>query len=264
MSGDDVKNYHAHFEKVKEMRASIIQKLKEIRDDVKKEDKRENIGKIVYSTTGVAGGGLAIAGLILAPFTFGASLGLTVAGAAVGAASGGASISHGIARHVIVKNKYKEAERLLQVYKSEIEEFVVYIDNLLRVNAEILPVISSSLPKSAGVCLDVANFVVSTTRLCSYIRTLAPVASGVRAAGGAVSETAGAVTKFIGVGSKVASNAAKGLKVAGGLFAAISIVIDIGTIVDSGIELHRGKLSERAKQLDDIISELERADQHIY
>lgn len=59
---------------------------------------------ITYSSVGLVGGGLAIAGIFTTPFTFGASLGLTVAGIATGVTSGVAGVTHGAVKFGIVKN----------------------------------------------------------------------------------------------------------------------------------------------------------------
>jgi apolipoprotein L len=105
------------FEALVTSRKEVIKKMKELRDDIQEEDRRQNIGKIAYSSTGIIAGGLTITGIALAPFTFVASLGLTIAGAATGAASGIAGISHGIAAHVSSINLLHG--RLVVLYSGE-------------------------------------------------------------------------------------------------------------------------------------------------
>ncbi|XP_067297411.1 apolipoprotein L3-like [Pseudorasbora parva] len=65
-----------------------IKVLKGITDEFESMHKNTTVGSLVGSSIGAAGGITSIAGLALAPFTFGASLALTVGGAVVGAAGG--------------------------------------------------------------------------------------------------------------------------------------------------------------------------------
>lgn len=75
-------------------RKNVLQELKEIRDKVQEQARILSIWSITYSSVGVVGGGLTIAGIIAAPFTFGISLGLTVAGIATGVTSAVAGVTH--------------------------------------------------------------------------------------------------------------------------------------------------------------------------
>ena len=60
------------------------------------------------------GGGLVIAGIVTAPFTFGASLALTVAGVATGLTSGVAGVTHGVVKLGIVGKQCQIAEKSLK------------------------------------------------------------------------------------------------------------------------------------------------------
>ena len=65
---------------------SIIRRIETIQEEIDYHHNNVNKATVVGSTVGIAWGGLLIGGLIAAPFTFGASLGLTVVGAITGAA----------------------------------------------------------------------------------------------------------------------------------------------------------------------------------
>ena len=67
-------------------RQRTINKLYEIANECNNLHKDCNIANVTGSSVGAAGGLMALGGLALAPFTFGASLSLTIAGAATGVA----------------------------------------------------------------------------------------------------------------------------------------------------------------------------------
>lgn len=84
-------------------RREILKELESFRDEIQRQAKIHSIGSITYSSVGLVGGGLAIGGIVTAPFTFGASLGLTVAGIVTGVTSGVAGVTHGAVKFGIVK-----------------------------------------------------------------------------------------------------------------------------------------------------------------
>ena len=67
---------------------SIIICIEAIQEKIDLHHDNVNKATVAGSTAGILGGGLMIGGIIAAPFTFGASLGLTVTGAIIGAAGG--------------------------------------------------------------------------------------------------------------------------------------------------------------------------------
>ena len=74
------------------------------------------IAKIAGSATSlVVGGSLAIAGLVLIPFTFGASVGLTVAGAGVGAVGTATTAGASIVSKVMSKNRVRKAQEHIKL-----------------------------------------------------------------------------------------------------------------------------------------------------
>uniref|UniRef100_K1PGB9 Apolipoprotein L3 n=1 Tax=Magallana gigas TaxID=29159 RepID=K1PGB9_MAGGI len=94
-------------------RRRVLKDLESIRDEVQRQATMHSIGSITYSSVGLVGGGLAIAGIITAPLTFGASLGLT-AGIATGGTSGVAGVTHGAVKFGIVKKQINKAKTNLE------------------------------------------------------------------------------------------------------------------------------------------------------
>lgn len=216
------------------LKREIIRELKAIRDAIVEEDKNEQIGKIAYSSGGIVGGGLAIAGLVLAPITFGTSLALTIAGSAVGVASGSAAAIHFSVKKKIVKEKIEEADRLIERYRSKLEDIYKMVQNLTRYGRYDGDDIWQQLAKMGGVGSSIKSVVTNALKL--------------GASGGYAAESV----------FSVVSSVSRGFMIAGGVFSAIFILKDLGSIISNSVDLHNGKISECARQLNDIIYELER------
>ena len=82
--------------------------IEECSSELNKVAKDTGIARTVGGSVQIIGGGLAIAGLVLAPFTAGASIGLTIAGVATGAAGGVTSFSSFLVNHVWDKSRKKK------------------------------------------------------------------------------------------------------------------------------------------------------------
>lgn len=126
------------FNEWKPKRIVSIEKLKEIRYEIQQQKQIHRIGNISYSAVGIVGAGLGITGMILAPFTFGVSLGLTATGAAVTASVGGASSIHTAVKRNIVDSKVKEAQDVLNLDDLATEKLISNFQHLETVSQRIL------------------------------------------------------------------------------------------------------------------------------
>ncbi|XP_054459646.1 apolipoprotein L3-like [Anoplopoma fimbria] len=108
-----------------------IAQLLGIADNLDKVSKGTKIAGITGGATGVAGGVAAAAGVLLAPFTMGASLALTVVGVGVAAAGGVTGASAAIANKANVAQNKKKIEKTFQEFKllmTKIQECLKYIN----------------------------------------------------------------------------------------------------------------------------------------
>ncbi|XP_026159636.1 apolipoprotein L3-like [Mastacembelus armatus] len=105
-----------------------ISELLCIADKLDKVSKGTKIAGITGGATSVAGGVAAAAGVILSPFTLGASLALTVIGVGVAAAGGVTGASAVIANKVNVAQDQKKIDRIFHEY----EQLMVDIQNCLK------------------------------------------------------------------------------------------------------------------------------------
>ncbi|XP_031594533.1 uncharacterized protein si:cabz01007807.1 isoform X2 [Oreochromis aureus] len=112
------------FNKVFTERAEVlwqdIIKLHAIADDINEFHQKAKIAGITGGTTTAVGGVTAIAGLALAPFTFGASLVITAVGVGVAAAGGITSASAAISDNVNNMQDQKKVEIVLQEYETHL------------------------------------------------------------------------------------------------------------------------------------------------
>ena len=98
------------------IRRKTIDLLEQHKDEVLKIVRDRRIAKIAGSATSlVVGGSLAIAGLVLIPFTFGASIALTLAGAGVGAAGTATSVGASIVTKVMSNSRIKKAREHIKL-----------------------------------------------------------------------------------------------------------------------------------------------------
>ncbi|KAF6730613.1 Apolipoprotein L domain-containing protein 1 [Oryzias melastigma] len=96
--------------------------LHTLADDISEFHHKAKIAGITGGTTTAVGGIAAITGLVLVPFTLGASLVITAVGAGVAAAGGITSASAAISDNVNNNNERKKMEVLLKEYEDQLED----------------------------------------------------------------------------------------------------------------------------------------------
>lgn len=111
-------------------REKVLEELKVIRVYVQEQARIHSIANITYSSVGIVGGGLAIAGVITAPFTFGVSLGLTIAGLAASVGSSAAGAAHVAIKCSIVNTQINNAKNTLQKHKESCKEMERLVEAL--------------------------------------------------------------------------------------------------------------------------------------
>nr|XP_020726648.1 apolipoprotein L3-like [Odocoileus virginianus texanus]XP_020726649.1 apolipoprotein L3-like [Odocoileus virginianus texanus]XP_020726650.1 apolipoprotein L3-like [Odocoileus virginianus texanus]XP_020726651.1 apolipoprotein L3-like [Odocoileus virginianus texanus] len=100
------------FPQVKQELKESIKKLRELADHVDKVHRDCTISNVVASSTGIASGTLSILGLVLAPFTAGLSLGLSVTGIGLGAAAAVTGVSTMVVEKVNMSSAETQASLL--------------------------------------------------------------------------------------------------------------------------------------------------------
>ena len=234
---DNIEEFHQFYPSWKKKREETMRTIKEMIDWLNKVQFDVNVSRLTGASAGIVGGGLALAGLILIPFTFGASLGLTISGVAVGGSgaviSNGASIGS-MSWDVAYKKKlgalleedHKEKEKLF-AKTEKIKEALCKVNERFNAFAK------------DGLKMDAISITFSSA-LC------------VASLGGPIWTISGLLKNGTKISTKLAG------RVIGGALIGIGAVADTVDIVFTSINVHKGSKSELgAKMKSDVLDILE-------
>lgn len=250
-------------------RREILKELESFRDEIQRQAKIHSIGSITYSSVGLVGGGLAIAGIVTAPFTFGASLGLTVAGIVTGVTSGVAGVTHGAVKFGIVKKQCnnaktslenhdkscKEMKSLLELLKQDIDTIEASIKDGNELKTSFVGEGFQGVGGTVGVVKGVVNLVnnskaVEVYRITGNVDEVARVLS----LGTALDDIVPSAFKDVSKGvTKLSTEALS-------VLAAVGIVIDLGALIYNAVDLskiNKGKLCTEAEKLQSVIKQMQ-------
>ena len=266
---DSFKNAKQYFKIWAPERQNILEELRRIRDEIQRQARIHTIGCITYSSVGLVGGGLAIAGIVTAPVTFGASLALTVAGVATGVTSGVAGVTHGVVKFGIVKKHCNIAQESLKKHNKackKMKELVLLLKNDIdTIKADITDGhrldtshIKEGAKQSGGVVSvgkGIANLVQSSQALAVYrIAGNADEVAKVMRLGTALDDIIPSALKDVSKGvSKLSTEALS-------VLAAVGIIIDLGSLIYNAVDLakiEKGKLCSEAEKLHKVIEQME-------
>lgn len=246
-------------------RMKVINELISLRDDIQKEARIQKIGSVTYSGVGIVGGGMAIAGIVAAPFTLGGSLALTAAGVAAGLSSGVAGVTHGIVKVKIVQSKLADAQKSLQEHDRTCSKMSIFLvplkQDVDRLQEEILAIQQSRSqhdPENRNATRIVRNF----KTLVGSMSTLNVQALAANSK--VLSKLLKIGTALEGVVSPSVSTAVKGAAKIGtkalGTLVAVGILVDLGSLISDAVdlaEIEKGKLCDEAERLDNIITAMQ-------
>ncbi|XP_078512997.1 apolipoprotein L3-like [Lissotriton helveticus] len=218
---------------------AAIKELRRIADGVDHFHHGATIASITGGAVSAAGGITTVVGLILAPFTFGASLIVTGVGLGVAAAGGVTSATATISDTVNERVERGKVETLIREYETnmnEIEECLKSIHCQLEMlsshpdfsritNKEFEAVALNALPRAGR---GIAN-VVEIVRLAQLGKAVGGLARGIRIAG-----------------------------VATGILTGLFLVMDAIFIAKDAKDLHKGAKTEAAAKIREAADELEK------
>nr|XP_022335914.1 uncharacterized protein LOC111132404 [Crassostrea virginica] len=267
---ESFKNAENYFKIWAPERQKILKELRRIKDEIQRQARIHTIGSITYSSVGLVGGGLAIAGIVTAPFTFGASLALTVAGVASGVTSGIAGVTHGVVKLGIVKKhvniaqeslkKHEEAckkmKDLVSLLKEDIDTITADIADGYGLDSSHIKEGTKQSVRLVSVGNGIANLVQSSQALAVYRITgnVDEVAKVMRLAT-ALDDIVPSALKDVSKGvSKLSTEALS-------VLAAVGIIIDLGSLISNAVDLadiEKGKLCSEAEKFMEVIEQMER------
>ncbi|XP_061434427.1 uncharacterized protein LOC133359881 [Lethenteron reissneri] len=191
---------------------------------LKERQQNVNIARASGTSAGVAGGIMSIVGFALIPVTFGASLGLIIAGTTMGVA--GALTNTGASIMLTVKNKTtaQDVQRAMDEDKKLSKELFEAMQHLREFSAIDLDAAESVLPTMARSATQIAFSVLGT-----------------------VDDIAAGLTKGVAVSA---------LRITGIVFTSAFLAVDIATLVSVGVDIAKGNPTKVGKNFEIIANDL--------
>jgi len=246
----------------------LIVELRSLQEELDKHHRNVNIAKVSGTSTSLVGTALIIGGFIGSFFTFGASLGLSIAGGAIstaGAITAGATLTE----WGIIKQSMKDIQKKIDHDLELHNELVVLLSELGRLdrnlihngNRQVLNKFDSygiteqdtfslmTLVRalSSGMKLDNG----SDIPIIRHLRSTAAVVSTSTASAQILTKSAGRAL-MSGM-----SNVGKAFFVAGFVLSVVTVPLDIYCLVSDSKELHTNAKSATSEKMKTIIQQLE-------
>ena len=224
-----------------QLRKKIIVQLRQKEEVFITTTKNVRIARSVGAGVGIVGGVMTLGGFILAPFTLGGSLVVSVVGAGIGAAGGLTSVGASIADKVIEKNELKEVNNLLTIH-----------DQLCRVMEELIRLLDNEARRLAHDNPDLSNDALFFGLLRTGETLLRFGSVGARGASVAVQ-----VANLGGIGAleggifaaRIASGAVAGVAIVGGLLNVILLPI---SVIDLSVTVHSLATERNTRAIDEL------------
>ena len=259
-------------------RKETIASVKEIASSIDEDHKNANISNLVGGSVAVVGGGVAIAGLCLIPFTFGVSaLFLTGAGAVAAVGGGATGAGASLTDYFLRKKNFEKAMNAIQSDRDQTQQLAKTAEEINKLENELQNVALFLLQK-INTDQRIRPRTESTSNLQQWIE------GGLIAAFGGISKYLPDAVRFGKLSVTVAERISESiawlknipefvvkLKVliqgasagrailasAGGILAGIGIALELANIAVTAVDVHHGSKTKEAKDLYDIAEELE-------
>ena len=250
------------------IRIRTKKQLDELATKLHEHHRNVNISTATGASMGTLGGILSVAGLIAAPFTFGAGIVVSLVGAGIGGAGGLVMSGSKVAEIILEKLGLKDVQAAigedhaacteLQQQLDSMENFIFNLAQFLKPlhdNAMLQRelegsgfqflrgrIFSEGIGKSTEERVDIG---------ARFFRTITSAAS----ISASVAATAGVVARSAALAGTRAAH------IAGSVVSAALLPLDITLLVKSSLELHRGSTSKAVEDIRRILNELECPDE---
>ncbi|KAM9316103.1 apolipoprotein L3-like [Gastrophryne carolinensis] len=221
--------------KLKERLCKCIEELFAIAEDLDKFHKNTTIASVAGSAVGIAGGITTIVGLVLAPFTLGASLIVSGVGIGVATAGGVTGVAASLADSINIKKKCSRVEEIMKEVNSIIEK--------LQEHSKIIDELIQNIKKQFNIndLNDIAKLTGRAGLVTTEIVRVVPLAR---------------ISAVAARGAEVAAQGARAIMVASGVLAAVFLIVDTFYAVRGARDLQRGCLTKEAEEIRRVVMEL--------
>ena len=215
---------------------------------------------------GTIGGILSVAGLIAAPFTFGAGIVVSIVGAAIGGAGGLVMSGSKVAEIILEKLGLKEVQAAIEDDRkacskllkqlASLENFISNLAEFLKPHddAVLLRALEGSGFEFLSQRISYEEIGASTEERVEFGARFFRAATSAATISASAAATAGAVARSAAIAGMRAAH------VAGSVISAALLPLDITLLVKSSLELHRGSTSAAVQDIRRILDKLEYPD----
>ena len=275
-----VENIRLEIEKLLAVRETTLKNLHSLKEDIEESYDKSRKAKIGGTTGTITGSVLGIVGFALAPFTFGTSLTLTIAGATIAAAGGATLAGADLGYYMVSKGKVDDANtacghdrKSMEKLKELGEEFVPLLDWLAE-KYNTSP--KSMLNRLIQWCKKIFHLGKAGAKGMYYSYKLI---KNIISAGKIIGTKVGTVvalrvsaptvstsTATVQAGAKTVwstmSTSAKVLGAASVIIDVVMIPVNLGVLAKASYDVHKYKQgisnSTRAKEVQKLITDLEK------
>lgn len=244
---ENTKKFLDKFPQVKRELEERIGKLHALADKVDKVHRDCTISNVVANSTGAVAGVLTFLGLALAPVTAGVSLALLATGIGLGAAAGVTTVSTSIVEYSTNSSAKAEASRLVSfdVDKGEIVKEILChtAPRVFSLSKNFIEVV-----ESIGKNIRALKVAKTKPHLVGHAKSLMTV--------GRISVRRGKQVKKAFGGTALAMT--KGARAMGMATTGVFLLVDVISLVQDSVHLHKGAKAKSAEELRQEARELER------
>ena len=248
------------------IRTRTKEQLEKLATKLHEHHRNVNISTITGASMGTIGGILSVAGLIAAPFTFGAGIVVSLVGAGIGGAGGLVMSGSKVVEIILEKLGLKEVQAAIEDDReacSELQKQLDSLENFISSLAEFLKPLHDDavlLRELEGIRsgfeflsqrISYEEISASTEERVEFGARFFRAATSAATISASAAATAGAVARSAAIAGTRAAH------VAGSVISAALLPLDITLLVKSSLELHRGSTSAAVQDIRRILDKLE-------
>ncbi|XP_058874948.1 apolipoprotein L3-like [Acipenser ruthenus] len=251
------------FEEEKWVIEGLLRELSGIADGLDEAHRKAAIAKTTGSCVSAVGGIMTITGLVLAPFTFGASTVLAAAGVGAAVAGGATNVTTEIVQACSDRDDNKRVEEILGIIQSKmsalgesVNKACLTLSKWDEYHIEEVRLILKAGRQFGSACRAVGNIasMVKTFKILRANPALKALAKQVTAVSSSAAKGIKGVNALKGVVSKAAPvGLSKGARIAGGVVAGVFVAWDVYDIAKNSIDIHKGCKTERAQEIRELV-----------